>query len=54
MIVYRSRGDSIEINILSGERADIIRKTDKSYQIVKRNIYLDQTTLPTDNLSMLI
>ncbi len=54
LMVCRNRGDSTNVNVLTGERVDIIRKTDNFYELVKRTIHLDLTTLPTDNLSMIL
>ncbi len=54
LLVYRGRGDLPKGDILSGERQDILRKNNQRWEVVKRTIYLDQTTLPSANLSMFL
>ncbi len=51
-LVYRSRGDSTEVNIISAQRVDRLRRTDAGWRIAHRWIALDQSTLSTHNLSM--
>ncbi len=54
LMVYRGRGDSPLGDILSGERHDLIRKIRNGWEVGKRTVLLDQTTLPTFNLSFFI
>ncbi len=48
--LYRTRLNSEEDNWL-GLRRDVLRKTDGSYKIANRKIFLDQTVLLSRNLS---
>nr|BAK52804.1 biphenyl 2,3-dioxygenase, small subunit [Janibacter sp. TYM3221]BAM76237.1 biphenyl 2,3-dioxygenase, small subunit [Janibacter sp. TYM3221] len=51
-IVYRSRLER-QVDIFAGERRDILRRTDTEagFEIVKRTILLDQSTVLSNNLS---
>lgn len=50
-IVYRSRGDKGDFELLSGERLDYLRRVDDQLKMVKRTVYLDQTTIPMSYIS---
>jgi ethylbenzene dioxygenase subunit beta len=54
VLVYRSRWDRPGHDLLSGERQDTLRRIDGSWRLAKRWVILDNTTLPTLNLSFLI
>ena len=49
-ILYRGRFDS-NMEILTGERHDVIYKREGNWKLAKRVVLLDQTTLPTHNIS---
>jgi len=49
-ILYRSRLER-DVDWWVGRRVDVLRRTDDSYQIAKRTIYLDQTNILARNLS---
>ena len=51
VLVYRSRWDRPEHDLLSGERHDILRRGDNGWQLARRLVILDNTTLPTLNLT---
>ncbi|WP_081282605.1 3-phenylpropionate/cinnamic acid dioxygenase subunit beta [Mycobacterium asiaticum] len=51
-LIYRSRGDATEYNIISAQRVDRLRRTDVGWRIAHRWVALDQSTLSTHNLSM--
>ena len=42
--------DRLDGDILSGQRHDVLRKTNEGYKLAKRVVYLDHTVLPTRNL----
>ena len=54
VLVYRSRWDQAGHDLLSGERHDILRRMDTGWQLARRRVILDNTTLPTLNLSFFI
>lgn len=51
-IVYRNRLER-QVDIFAGERRDLLRRTDSEagFEIVKRTILLDQSTVLSNNLS---
>lgn len=49
-MLYRTRLTT-EVDIWVGTRQDVLRKVNGSFQIAKRHIFLDQTTLTSKNLS---
>lgn len=54
LLLYKARGDSTDYDLLVGERTDTIREVDGELKLARRWIYLDQTTLPTDSLSVFL
>lgn len=54
VLVYRSRWDRPEHDLLSGERHDVLRHVDGELKLAERTVVLDSTTLPTLNLSFFI
>jgi 3-phenylpropionate/cinnamic acid dioxygenase small subunit len=54
VLVYRSQGDSADYNLLTAYRRDLLRRTADGWQIARRTVILDQTTLATHNLSFFI
>ena len=54
VLVYRSRWDRPGHDLLSGERHDVLRRVDGDWRLASRRVILDNTTLPTLNLSFLI
>jgi 3-phenylpropionate/cinnamic acid dioxygenase small subunit len=53
-LIYRSRGDSIEPNLVSADRKDLIRRTGTSYELVRRWAAIDQAVINAHNLSIFI
>lgn len=51
VLVYRSRWDRPEHDLLSGERHDLLRRVDGDLRLAERTVVLDSTTLPTLNLT---
>jgi 3-phenylpropionate/cinnamic acid dioxygenase small subunit len=49
-LVYRNRLQD-ETDILAGKREDVLRRVDGSWQIARRNIFLDQNVLLAKNLT---
>ena len=54
MLLYRTRSDIASYDVLSGERRDVLRRTDTGFQLVNRVVLLDQTTLLTHNLALIM
>jgi 3-phenylpropionate/cinnamic acid dioxygenase small subunit len=50
--LYRTRLDKI-VDSFVGRREDKLRRVDDSFQIFQRHIYLDQTVIPSTNMSSL-
>jgi ethylbenzene dioxygenase subunit beta len=51
VLVYRSRWDRPHYDILSAERHDVLRKVDGAWKLAGRRVILDNTSIPTLNLS---
>lgn len=50
-IVYRNRLE-VEVDLWAGERQDVLRPVDGSFEIAKRTILLDQNVVLSKNLSV--
>ncbi|HVS85314.1 MAG TPA: 3-phenylpropionate/cinnamic acid dioxygenase subunit beta [Gaiellaceae bacterium] len=51
VLVWRSRWDRPEHDLLSGERRDVLRLVAGEWRLARRLVVLDSTTLPTLNLA---
>ena len=54
LLVYRSRGDSANYDLFSGERRDLLRRVDGNWKLARREILLDQTILGAQDLSIFL
>jgi 3-phenylpropionate/cinnamic acid dioxygenase small subunit len=54
LLLYRTRGDVATFDILSGERHDVLRRVAGGYRLAKRVVVLDQTTVMTHNLALIM
>lgn len=54
MLLYRTRGDEPEHDLLSAERHDVLRRENGGWRLARRLILLDQTTVTTRNLSVFL
>ena len=52
--LYAYRGDRPEPRILTGERQDVLRRTDRRWLLASRLILLDTTVLGMDSLSVFL
>lgn len=52
LLLYRNRGDASDFEIMSGEREDRLRNENGEWKLLKRIVYLDQTSLSMNNLSV--
>jgi 3-phenylpropionate/cinnamic acid dioxygenase small subunit len=51
VLIYRSRWDKPTYDLLSAERQDLFRQVNRSWKLARRKVILDNTTLPTLNLT---
>jgi 3-phenylpropionate/cinnamic acid dioxygenase small subunit len=54
LLLYRTRGDAPTYDLLSGERTDVLRRTDDGLRLANRVVLLDQTTVMTHNLALIM
>lgn len=54
LLLYRSKFDLPDANIISGERVDKLRKESGSWKLAKRTVYLDHSTVPMSNLAIFL
>lgn len=60
LLVYRNRGSDSGHDLLSGEREDVLRRSDQvtdgfeGWQLARRTVILDQATLGTKNLAIFL
>lgn len=54
LLLYRTRGDVPTYDILSGKRSDVIRRVAGGFFLVKRVVLLDQSTVMTHNLALIM
>lgn len=52
-LVYRSRGATTDVDLISGERLDLLRKVRGNWKLARRMIIVDQAVLGTQNLAIL-
>lgn len=53
-LLYRSRGDLGQFDLIVGERQDVLRREGDRLLIVKRRTLLDQSSLSTKNLGVFL
>lgn len=53
-LIYRSRGSSTDIDLISGERVDLLRGAEGDWKLAKRTIIADQAVLGTQNLAIFL
>ncbi|WP_418345882.1 aromatic-ring-hydroxylating dioxygenase subunit beta [Rhodococcus pyridinivorans] len=51
-LIYRTRQDQTNAQILSGERHDLLRREEGRLVLLERVVYLDLTVIGTHNLSL--
>lgn len=51
LLVFRSRGDRPEHDLLAAERHDVLRRVDGGFRLARRLVVLDSTVVPTLNLA---
>ena len=53
LLLFRTRGDHPQPNLLSAERHDTLIRDGRSFRLLRRTVLLDLTVLETHNLSVL-
>jgi len=54
LLVYRNRGSDPGHDLLSGERFDVLRREASELRLASRRVLLDQATIGTKNLAILL
>lgn len=54
LLLARSRFDSPEMDLISGERNDLLRVDGASFKLARREVILDQAVLGTPNLAIFL
>lgn len=54
LLLFRSRGDSPHHDLISAERHDVLRRVDGVWKLARRRVILDQSTLATHNLPIIL
>ncbi|HTY55559.1 MAG TPA: aromatic-ring-hydroxylating dioxygenase subunit beta [Candidatus Binataceae bacterium] len=53
LLIFRTRRDQTQPQLLSGERQDVLRNEDGEFRLVGRTILLDLTVIETHNLAII-
>jgi 3-phenylpropionate/cinnamic acid dioxygenase small subunit len=54
ILVVRSRYDRPELDLISAERHDLLRRSDAGFKLAERYIFVDQSTIGTANLAIFL
>lgn len=54
LLLFRSRGDIRDADLLSAERTDVLRRTDRGLKLARREIMADESVLRTQNLAVFL
>ena len=54
LLLFRSRGDTREADLLSAGRADLLRETPDGLRLARREITVDESVLRTQNLAVFL
>jgi phthalate 3,4-dioxygenase subunit beta len=54
LLLFRSRGDTREADLLSAGRRDVLRMTGDGYRLARREITVDESVLRTQNLAVFL
>jgi len=54
LLLFRSRGDTREADLLSAGRADLLRETADGLRLARREITADESVLRTQNLAVFL
>jgi 3-phenylpropionate/cinnamic acid dioxygenase small subunit len=54
LLLFRSRGDTREADLVSAGRIDTLRLTGDGYRLARREIVVDESVLRTQNLAIFL
>ncbi|MDL4773152.1 MULTISPECIES: 3-phenylpropionate/cinnamic acid dioxygenase subunit beta [Thermomonosporaceae] len=54
LLLFRSRGDNREADLLSAGREDVLRRVDGALRLARRRVLVDETVLRTQNLAIFL
>jgi phthalate 3,4-dioxygenase subunit beta len=54
LLLFRSRGDTREADLISAGRADLLRQTSEGLKLARREITVDEAVLRTQNLAVFL
>ena len=54
LLLFRSRGDVREPDLVSAERTDVLREVDGELRLARRDVLVDESVLRTQNLAVFI
>lgn len=54
LLLFRSRGDLLGPDLLSGQRTDLLRRTEDGLRLARRHVLLDESVLRTQNLAIFL
>jgi len=54
LLLFRSRGDTREADLISAGRADLLRQTEDGLKLARREITVDEAVLRTQNLAVFL
>lgn len=54
ILLVRNRYQESELELVSARRTDVIRRTGEGFEIAKREIFVDQATIGTQNLAVFL
>ena len=54
LLLFRSRGDLLGPDLLSGQRTDVLRRTEDGLRLARRHVLLDESVLRTQNLAIFL
>ncbi len=54
LLMFRSRGDTREADLISAGRADLLRETGDGLRLARREITVDESVLRTQNLAVFL
>jgi phthalate 3,4-dioxygenase subunit beta len=54
LLLFRSRGDVREPDLVSAERTDVLRQVDGELRLARRDVLVDESVLRTQNLAVFI
>lgn len=54
VLIFRSRGDVAQFELISGERRDLLRRSEGGWRLARREFVVDQASLANRNLAIFV